>query len=63
MKLAEREKTLYCPILSKKILVEICEYVVNVSEDFHPERFAPEEFRNVVGYKEICRKCDNNSYN
>ncbi len=28
----------YCPILSKKILTEICNDVANVAEDFHPER-------------------------
>ena len=58
-----RKEYLYCPILSRKIPIEICEDVANVSEDFHPERFAPQEFRNVEDYKEFCRKCINNPYN
>ena len=62
MKLAE-EKKMYCPIVKKEISIEICEDVVNVAEDFHPERFAPQEIRNVDGYKAICKKCTNNYYN
>ena len=63
MKSEKRDKDLYCPILSNKIPTETCSDVANVAEDFHPERFAPEEFRKVVGYKSICQKCHNNQYN
>ncbi len=63
MKLEKREKDVYCPILSKEITIETCDDVANVAEDFHPERFAPEEFRKVVDYKSICQKCHNNPYN
>ena len=63
VKSAKYEKRIDCPILSKKISVENCEDVANVAEDFHPERFAPEKFRNVIGYKKICKECSNNPYN
>lgn len=63
MGLEKFKKDIYCPIISRKILSEICEDVANVSEDFHPERFAPEEFRKNVDYKKICQKCSNNPYN
>ena len=58
-----QSEKMYCPIIDKKIDDEICIDVAHVAEDFHPERFAPQEFRTVQNYKEICQKCKNNPFN
>lgn len=63
MKSTKYENVLNCPILSEEISAEICEDVANVAENFHPERFAPEKFRKVIDYKQVCQKCYNNPYN
>ena len=58
-----RAKEFDCPIVKKIIDEKICTDVAHVAENFHPERFAPEEFRKIPNYKEICQQCRNNPFN
>jgi len=52
-----------CPILNKKIDGDgECFDIAMVAEDNSPERFAPEEARQVENFKEICLKCPNHIY-
>ena len=48
-----------CPLVSRNIEQLICEDVSTVAEGMQPERFAPEEFRKIPNYKEICNNCKN----
>ena len=55
----KRLEKMFCPVVSKEIDDEICCDVIHVAEEMHPERFAPEEFRKIPNYKEICNNCKN----
>ena len=55
--MSNSDKQIFCPLLSHNISRLICEDVSTVAEGMQPERFAPEEFRKVSNYKEICNDC------
>lgn len=53
----QNEDDVYCPLVSRKIEHLICEDVSLAAEEMQPARFAPEEFRRVPNWKEICMNC------
>ena len=58
-----RQEEMDCPLMRRKIPEQICADAILVAEDFHPERFAPQEICSVSNWKEVCRSCANNPYN
>ena len=58
-----RAEKVLCPLLNRELDEELCADAAFVAEDFHPERFAPQEIRAVPDWKEICRECPNNPCN
>lgn len=63
MKSTSRSDKMNCPLAQREIAEELCADAILVAEDFHPERFAPQELRNISNWKEFCRNCKNNPYN
>ena len=48
-----------CPLVSRRIEKLTCEDVSLAAEKMQPARFAPEEFRDVHDWQEICMRCSN----
>ena len=57
MKMNSTDNKIYCPIVSKEIILLTCEDVSTSAEEMQPARFAPQEFRAVQNWKEICLTC------
>ncbi len=47
----------FCQIVQKEITRLICEDVSTAAEEMQPARFAPEEFRRMSNWKEVCMNC------
>lgn len=60
---SQRPREVFCPLLKRKFKEELCTDAILVAEDFHPERFAPEEICVTSNWKDICKACRNNPYN
>ncbi len=53
------EEKVFCQITQEEIIRLICEDVSTAAEEMQPARFAPEEFRRMPNWKEICMNCTN----
>lgn len=60
---SERPREIFCPLLKRKLDEQLCADAAFVAEDFHPERFVPEEIRTVPNWKDVCRDCENSPLN
>ena len=48
---------IFCPMLAKNIAELICQDVSTAAEGMQPDRFAPQEFRDIPNWKEFCLNC------